>query len=546
MDILKDTPYYRLSVDEVLVQLRTKASGLTNKEAAKRLQQFGRNQLITEQPSSVLRTLAERASNQLVATLMAAGIIAWLLDNKQVSILLLGIVLVTTAIHYWRKRQALGPVDHSSTALVTLTSVLRSGKLQRINTAELVPGDVVYLEKDSVVPADIRVVGEEALRTDDGAITGVHKSSKKFSQAIKTSSVLSKRHNYVYMGTTVTGGTAYGVVITTGQQTELGIIASRAQAGPQSLQLLLQLLTSNAIKAAIPLALLATIAALWGDYDSTTAFLIGLATLVATLPIGLSAESELIKTSRKDMTLPSLELAYHNLKIIAHQAITVSAAKLSVLVIGLLLLLTSRFPLALPTVQIIAIDVVLFLPMIALGWDRPAANVLHKKAAAGSEHIISRNALAHLAAFGILSGLLSYGTYLLYFVRRNLSPVSIEAVNPIYLQAATVAYLTLALCLYVSLFFERADNHEKLTLDYLISNKKLLTSLAIALAIIILIIYLPACNSFFATQPLSAADWLTAIAAAGLYAGLRLSHRHTRKHSRKAVLQLHRDIYGIK
>jgi magnesium-transporting ATPase (P-type) len=545
MDILKNTPYYQLSVDDVLLQLRTKPSGLTNKEAAKRLQQFGRNQLPKEQPSSAFRTIAQQAANQLALTLLTASIISLFLGNKQVCALLLCILVATTCIHYLRKRAALGSIDRSGTSTITLVSVLRSGKLQRVNTAELVPGDIVYLEKDSTIPADLRIVGEEALRTNDAAITGVARSIKKFSQAITTRGTLTRRNNCVFMGTTVTSGTAYGVVTATGKQTELGIIAGRAQAGPQSLQLVLQSLTATAIKVGVPLALLVTVILLLDDYDSKPAFLMGLATLLATLPIGLIAESELIKTSRKNMTLPSLEKAYHNLKVITHCAVTTSVAKLTVMGVGILLLLTSRFPVALPTVQIIAIDVVLFLPLIALGRDQPHAKVIHKIPATGSEHIISRSAFAHLAAFGILSGLLSYGTYLLYFVRRNLSPVSIEAVNPIYLQAATVAYLTLALCLYVSLFFERADNHERLTVDYLISNKKLLTSLAAALAVVIVIIYAPACNSFFATQPLSVADWLTAIAAAGLYFGLRLSHRHTRKHSRKAVLQLHRDIYGL-
>src|SRR6185436_5077405 len=92
-----------------------------------------------------------------------------------------------------------------------------------------VPGDIVYIEEGASVPADLRLIEENELSTNDFALTGESNPSRKFLHAIAGTVGIGDRHNLVYMGTTVATGNGYGVVIATGMRTELGRIAGLSQ-----------------------------------------------------------------------------------------------------------------------------------------------------------------------------------------------------------------------------------------------------------------------------------------------------------------------------
>lgn len=238
-------------------------------------------------------------------------------------------------------------------------------------------------------------------------------------------------------------------------------------------------------------------------------------------------------------------LTLHNITNALRCALTGTAAEIGTVLISLAALSAFHVAPAVTAIQILAINVVAqILPLAALGWDTAQHNLMRDKPHSLRSRIISRQAAAGLAGFGFVAALLAYGNYLFFFVRHQLSPQHIDASLPLYHQATTLTCVTLVLCLFVYLMFERSDRHEKFFTNYLWGNKKLLAAFALSFLLIGSIVYSPILQAYFSTAPLDAADWLTALLCGGLYGTFRLLQRHTRLHSRHAVIKLHREVHA--
>ncbi|MDB5184837.1 MAG: P-type superfamily ATPase, Ca2+-transporting ATPase [Candidatus Saccharibacteria bacterium] len=931
MDPTPKLPYYRQSAQEVTDELHSQASGITHAEASKRLQVNGPNRLFRVKHESVVTTFFRQFKNILVLMLLISAAFSIYLHDAKTATILLVITSINTVIGFLQEHKAETLMKELEQLMVPQAKVLRAGKLHQIDSTELVLGDVVYIESGDSVPADLRILEEAELSTNDFALTGESNPSRKFVHAMQGDVPLANRHNLVFMGTTVANGTGFGIVVATAMHTELGRIAALSQAvhtEASPLQKEMANLTTRIAQITVVLAVLLVLIAIHAQLGLHNAILLGIGIGAAMIPSGLVAEvnitlaaaanrlakaKALVKrlsavetlgatnyiltdktgtltrnemmvqamvigrnhytvsgsgygsegriaqvghkaalgakqltalelffqtaglasnatisppdedhpnyyvvgdptegalislagkaginletlgaslpevkefqfdSARKLMSsvrlqdgrlvvflkgapeevlarsqqlwdhghvrklttadrsyfsaydaeqaqkslrnlafgyrvlpadtkpdqlvmedveqqltflgiasmadplrdsvpqamraargahikvsiitgdsaitakaiaeqaqlapeitvitgdeLPGLadsqiaqlierggavfsrvspegklriveivkngghvvavtgdgindapalkradigvamgktgsdvskdaaeiillddsfntlisaveqgRVTYQNIKKAAHCALTANFSELSVVLLSLGALSIYHVPSALPAIQILAIDIVAqILPIIALGWDKPARNMMHQKPRDRREHIINLQAVSGFAGFGVLAALLSYGNYLFFFLRESLSPVSIDTANPLYHEATTVTYLTLALCLYVYLLFERADNHENFFSEYLWSNKKLLGAFAISFVLIACIIYTPFSNTYFATRALGLVDWVTALAAAGLFFCLRFSHRYTRKHSRKAVLELHRQVHG--
>ena len=151
------------------------------------------------------------------------------LGDRRTSYVLLALVFFNTAIGFLQEFKAEKLIESLEKLVVAKARVLRNGKAVEIASAELVLGDIVRIEAGDNVPADLRVLKEEELSTNDFALTGESNPTRKFKHAISSVVPLSSRQNIVFMGTTVATGDAYGVVVATGMQTELGRIASLSQ-----------------------------------------------------------------------------------------------------------------------------------------------------------------------------------------------------------------------------------------------------------------------------------------------------------------------------
>ncbi len=927
----KGLNYYRLSAADVLEQTHSRLEGLTTKEAAERLGRLGSNSLHRTKHDSAFTTFVRQFKNILVIMLLlSAGLSIYLHDGKTATILIL-IALINSFVGFFQENKAENLMKSLENLLVPQAKVLRSGKLIQIDSSELVLGDIIYIEEGDSVPADLRVLDEAELATNDFALTGESNPSRKFVHAISADVPLGSRHNLLFMGTTVATGSGHGVVVGTGMHSELGRIASLSQAThteASPLQKEMNHLATRIAQGTIILGLVLTGVALKSHLDFKDAVLFGIGISAAMIPTGLIAEvnitlaqaagrlakaralvkklsavetlgatnfiltdktgtltknemtveelmigrtiyqvtgtgyeanGEVLKNgskkplssqalkelelffaagalasnakvnppdsehagwyvvgdptegalitlarkacvdidnleseqpevkefqfdsarkllssirSRGDQTIvyakgapenllkectdiwdhghtrkltaadrkflldynekqaksalrnlafgfrvlpaktdlkkpvmedveqnftflgmvsmldplrdavpaamkiaraahvrvsiitgdypttaqaiarkadlsdditivlgdelagladsqilqlverggavfsrvapedklrivtivkqsghvvavtgdgindaPALKsanigvamgrtgtdvakdaadivllddsfdtlvgaieegrLTFQNIKKAARCVLTTNAGELITVLFGLAGLAALHIAPAISPIQILAIDVVAqILPVTALGWDKPLAKLMREKPRDTRDHIINATAVKGFIGFGALAAILAYGNFLFFFVRAHLSPVYIDPAVPIYHQATTLTYLTLVLCLYVYLLFERADTHGKFFTSYLWSNKNLLWAFGLSFVLIGNIIYNHWFQPYFSTASLSVMDLITALLCAGFYMLLRLAQRHTRKHTRKAVIELHKAVHG--
>jgi len=929
MNLPKRLNYYRMSAADVLAELDSRDNGLTTKEATQRLEQLGPNVLHRTKHESALSTFIRQFRNLLVVMLLTSAVLSiYLKDTKTATILVL-IALMNAFVGFAQEHKAETLMKSLEQLLVPKAKVVRNGTLTEVDSTEIVLGDVIYIEEGDSAPADLRVLSEQELSSNDFALTGESNPSRKFVHAIAAEVPLANRHNLVFMGTTIATGSAHGVVIATGMQTELGRIASLSQTthseasplqkemshlsvrllqGTILLALLLiaiafksdlgwhdailfgigisaamipsalvaevnitlaltagrlarkqalvkklsavetlgatnyiltdktgtltknemtvqQLLigrshynvtgtgyeangtivtehgaaistkklkelelffacaalASNAhidppdaehadwyvvgdptegalitlarkagldidawehehpelkefqfdsarkllssvrkrdddtvvfvkgatenvlaksthiwdhgvirqltkadrdfflaynekqaqaakrnlgfgyrvlpkgtkkpyimdeveqkfvflgmasmvdpLRDAVPAAMVAArrahvkVSIITGDYPTTAKAIARQADLADDITIVLGSELagladsqilslvekggavfsrvapedklrivEIVKNSGHVVAVtgdgindaPALKRAdigvamgrtgtdvakdaaeivllddsfttlvsaieqgrvtYQNIKKAARCVLTDNAGELLTVLIGLSATALFHIAPAITAIQILAIDIVAqILPITALGWDQAQGKLMRQKPRRLDDHIINVPAIAGFIGFGLLAALLSYGNYLLYFARIHLSPRYLDPSLPQYHQATSLTYLTLVLCLYVYLLFERSDRHEKFFSSYLWSNRKLLLAFAGSFFLIANLFYNPWVQPYFGTAALSVIDWMTALGAAVIYGLFRLIQRHTRKHSRKAVIDLHHQVHS--
>ena len=289
----KQLNYYRLDPDTVLEQLRTVRDGLPAAEAAERLQHLGPNELEHAKHELLPLTFLKQFKNTLVIMLLVSAGIALYLRDRKTAIILLSISLVNALVGFFQEHKAETLLESLEKLVVPRAKALRDGRLEEIASTELVLGDVVYIEEGDSVPADLRILDEDELSTNDFALTGESNPTRKFVHAMSGDVVLASRHNLLFMGTTVATGRGYAVVIGTGMNTELGRIANLSQTtktDTSPLQREMNHLARRTAQASVVLAAALTIIALHarlGLHDSLL-FAVGIA--AAMIPTALGTE----------------------------------------------------------------------------------------------------------------------------------------------------------------------------------------------------------------------------------------------------------------
>jgi Ca2+-transporting ATPase len=235
-------------------------------------------------------------------------------------------------------------------------------------------------------------------------------------------------------------------------------------------------------------------------------------------------------------------LTFQNIRKAARCALTDNAGELITVLIGLAGQAIFHVPIAITAIQILAVDVIAqIFPITALGWDPAQGELMQDKPRNLHDHIINLPAVREFIGYGLLSAGLAYGNFLLFFHRHHFSPMYFSAHNPSYAKATILTYITIVLCQFMNLMLVRSDPREGFFSRYLWSNRKLLIAFGFSFFCILNIMYNPWVRPYFGAGPLSIADWALACAAAAIYLTIRLFLRFTKKHSRKAVIELHRQ-----
>ncbi len=221
-----ETPHTQ-SIEDLAASLGVDpAHGLDSREAETRLQRFGKNIIEGSARTSLLKKFINQFRDLMIIILLAAALLAGFMGELTDTIVILVIVLLNAVIgsvQEYRAERALDALRRMATPDI---DVRRAGHSKRINTVDLVPGDIVYLEAGNVVPGDMRLFETVDFEIDEAPLTGESLSEIKSADAVADAdTALGDRRNMAFKGTSVTRGHALGITVSTGLDTEIGRIA---------------------------------------------------------------------------------------------------------------------------------------------------------------------------------------------------------------------------------------------------------------------------------------------------------------------------------
>ena len=221
-------------------------TGLSQTEAQRRLGQYGPNELASAPPVPKWKKFLAQFKDPLVYLLLAAtgiSLIAWFVERANAvpgaeggealpfdAIVIVLILIVNAVLGYIQESKAEEAVEALSQMTAPQTNVLRDGAVTRINTVDVVPGDVIVLGEGDSVPADGRLLAAASLRVAEASLTGESVPVGKNVDALAEAKALGDRSNMVFNGTSVTQGTGRAIVTSTGMRTQVGKIADLLQA----------------------------------------------------------------------------------------------------------------------------------------------------------------------------------------------------------------------------------------------------------------------------------------------------------------------------
>ncbi|MDY6771476.1 MAG: cation-translocating P-type ATPase [Candidatus Nanohaloarchaea archaeon] len=226
---MPDQEWHSQDLEAVYEEWGTSGDGLSSAEAARRLEEHGENAIQSGHEVHPIQIFIDQFRDFLIWILFAAAGVSMFL-GKVVDAALIGLILVANGVFGFLQDYK---AEESIAALKKMSSssarVERGGKKREIDSRNVVPGDIVYLEAGDSVPADARLISQESLKVNESALTGESVGVDKEEQVLDADTPLAERRNMVYKNTVVERGTAKAVVVATGMETEVGKIATSIQ-----------------------------------------------------------------------------------------------------------------------------------------------------------------------------------------------------------------------------------------------------------------------------------------------------------------------------
>jgi Ca2+-transporting ATPase len=287
------TPYYQLSAEDTLRSLNTQKEGLSDKEVAERLKFYGKNKLVEINKAPLIFKLLSQFKDLMAIILIVAGSFSLYLHSYRDAIIMFSIVFINAMISFFQEYKAERIMDSLKTLVKAKAKVIRNGKEMEVESEFIIPGDIVVLEEGDAVPADLRVITENTLATNDFSLTGESNPVRKFIHAIPGEVELGAKNNLVFMGTTVATGNGLGVAISTGMKTEVGRIADLSQATITELSPLQKELNNLAKKVTVITLIVGVILFVVGilmKFSLQESFIFAMGIAASCVPEGLPAQ----------------------------------------------------------------------------------------------------------------------------------------------------------------------------------------------------------------------------------------------------------------
>ena len=221
---------YSKNEEEIFKILNSNIDGLDSKETEKRLKDYGQNIILNKKKKIwILRFLKQFNDTMIIILLVVALLLyfyGYFYSHEYTdTIVILFVVFINAIVGFIQEEKATLVLKDLKKYENSTCKVKRDDKIIVINTKELVPGDIIYLESGETVPADIRILSCESLKVDESALTGESVPVQKSSDVLKNNLILQEQKNMLFLGTSITNGKSTGIVVSTGKNTEIGKIA---------------------------------------------------------------------------------------------------------------------------------------------------------------------------------------------------------------------------------------------------------------------------------------------------------------------------------
>jgi Mg2+-importing ATPase len=228
MTTIKDTNYWKMQKETLLSQLNTSENGLKDEEAARRLEEYGLNEVPSAGHRTSLSILLSQFKNPLVYVLIFASALSSVLGEITEAVIIIVIMLVNTLLGFTLEHKSERAVDALRKYLSYNATVVRNGKKTSVDARKIVAGDIVYLSIGDVVPADVRLLDVDDFQTNESVLTGESTPIDKNASPLEIDKPLPHQLlNTALMGSTVSNGSGRGVVVATGKNSYFGHVATK-------------------------------------------------------------------------------------------------------------------------------------------------------------------------------------------------------------------------------------------------------------------------------------------------------------------------------
>ena len=219
--------WYSKETSQVLEALNTSVEkGLTDSTANENLTQYGFNEISKTEKTSYLKLYLIQFKNPMLIILLIGAVLSLIGGHLLDSVVIILLVFINATITFFQEVSARKSIESLQEMNAPQAQVLRDGNWTVLDAKIIVPGDIIRVNSGDIIVADVRLLKVNNLQVDESALTGESEPSEKFIEVISKKEVsIGDRKNMGFMGTIVTAGNAVGVVVKTGNKTEVGHIA---------------------------------------------------------------------------------------------------------------------------------------------------------------------------------------------------------------------------------------------------------------------------------------------------------------------------------
>jgi P-type Ca2+ transporter type 2C len=222
--------WHTTDIEKILQELKTDPNGLSADDAARRLQEYGPNELAEKKKKPAWLMFLLQFKDLMIIILMAAAIVSGVVGDLKDAFVILVIVLLNAIVGFVQEYRAEKAMEALKKMATTSAKTKRNNEVREISATELVPGDIILLEAGDMVPADARIIESHALKMEEASLTGESQPVDKHTDPLQEEKIpLGDRTNMGYKSTLVTYGRGVAVVTATGMKTEIGNIAQMLQ-----------------------------------------------------------------------------------------------------------------------------------------------------------------------------------------------------------------------------------------------------------------------------------------------------------------------------